>query len=96
MWQVTLQHHKKAWRNGDLEDALELEWQENFKTREAAKEFMERKLRNMSGEKLFIKWHKGDEPSYAVCWTGMTWKHENTGELQREYYHFLLKKVKLR
>lgn len=95
MYQVTLQHHKKAWRNGDLEDALELEWQENFKTRKAAKEFMERKLRNMSGEK-FIKWHKGDEPSCAMCWTGLTWEHENTGELQREYYRFLLKKVKLR
>ena len=94
MWQVTLQHHKKAWRNGDLEDALELEWQENFKTRKAAKEYIETNLRGKS--KVFRNYHKGDETSWCGYYTGATWQHENSGEEMAEYYQYTLKKVKLR
>ena len=94
MYQVTVHHHKKAWRNGDLEDAFELERQENFKTRAAAKVWILDKLIHMSGPKR-ISWHKGNEPSYAYCWTGVTWQHENSGERMEEYYQYTLKKVKL-
>ena len=95
MWQVTIHHHKKAWRKGDLEDAFELEKQENFKTRKAAKEFIEAQLREMPGTKR-TTWNIGDRPSYAWCWTGVTWQHENSGEEMEEYYQYTLRKVKLR
>lgn len=95
MFQVQIHHHDKNWRNGDLEDKFELVKQENFKTRKAAKEFIEGQLRRMPGTKR-TEWHKGDETSYAWCWTGLTWQHENTGEQMEEYYQYTLKKVKLR
>jgi hypothetical protein len=95
MYQVTVHHHDKDWVRGDLEDKLELVRQENFKTRTAAKEFIEGQLRRMSGTKR-TEWHKGDTTSYAWCWTGVTWQHENSGEQMEEYYQFTLKKVKLR
>ena len=95
MYQVTIHHHDKDWRNGDLEDKFELIRQENFKTRKAAKEFIERQLASQRGT-IRMNWHKGDEPSYAYCWTGVTWQHENTGETMEEYYQYTLKKVKLR
>lgn len=95
MYQVTEHHHDKDWVRGDLEDKFELVRQENFKTRSAAKAFIERALRGLSGTKR-TEWHKGDEPSYAYCWTGVTWQHENSGETMEEYYQFTLRKVKLR
>ena len=49
MYQVTVHHHDKDWRNGDLEDKFELIKQENFKTRKAAKEYIERQLVRMKG-----------------------------------------------
>ena len=94
MYTVTVHHHDKDWVRGDLEDKFELIRQENFKTRKTAKDFIESQLRRMSGTKR-TDWHKGDKPSYAYCWTGMTWIHENTGEEQEEYYQYTLKKVKL-
>ena len=45
MYQVTVHHHDKAWRNGDLEDELKLIAQENFKTRTAAKKYIEDHLK---------------------------------------------------
>ena len=95
MYTVTVHHHDKDWRNGDLEDKFELIRQENFKTRKDAKGFIEGQLRRMSGTKR-TDWHKGDEPSYAYCWTGVTWQHENSGEMMEEYYQYTLKKVKLK
>ena len=95
MYQVTIYHHDKDWRNGDLEDKTELIAKENFKIRKAAKEFIERDLAHRCGTKK-TEWHKGDETSYAWCWTGVKWQHENTGEQMEEYYYYTLKKVKLR
>lgn len=95
MYTVTVHHHDKDYRRGDLEDKFELIQQENFKTRKAAKEFIESQLRRKSGTKR-TEWHKGDETSYAWCWTGVTWQHENSGEQMEEYYQYTLKKVKLR
>ena len=95
MYQVTIHHHDKDWVRGDLEDKLELVAQENFKTRKAAKEFILRDLQHHTGTKR-TDWHKGNEPSYACCWTGVTWQHENSGEMMEEFYRYTLKKVKLR
>ena len=95
MWQVTVHHHDKDWRNGDLEDKFELIQTENFKTKKSTKEWIIRQLAKKSGTTR-TEWHKGDEPSYAYCWTGVTWQHENSGEEMEEYYQYTLKKVKLR
>jgi hypothetical protein len=95
MYQVTIHHHDKDWRRGDLEDKFELIGQENFKTRIAAKEFIEKDLSRRRGTTQ-MNWHKGDRPSYCYCFTGVTWQHENSGEEMEEYYQYTLKKVKLR
>ena len=95
MYQVTIHHHDKDWRNGDLEYKFELIRQENFKTRKDAKDYIEGQLASQRGT-IRMEWHKGDEPSYAWCWTGVKWQHENTGEMLEEYYQYTLKKVKLR
>lgn len=95
MYQVTIHHHDKDWRRGDLEDKFELIGQGNFKTRTAAKEFIEKDLSRRRGT-IQMNWHKGDKPSYCYCFTGVTWQHENSGEMMEEYYQYTLKKVKLR
>ena len=94
MYTVTIHHHDKDWRNGDLEDKFELIYSKNFKTRTDAKAWIERELRGLRGTKR-TDWHKGDTPSYAYCWTGVTWQHENTGEEMEEYYQYTLRKGKL-
>ena len=93
MYVVEVRHHKKAWRNGDLEDELVLEGTEHFKTKTAAKIWVKDKLCHLNGTKR-EEWHKGDKPSYAYCWTGVTWQHENSGEQMEEYYQYTIKKVK--
>lgn len=95
MYQVTVHHHDKDWIRGDLEDKFELVAKENFKTRTAAKEYIERELRRHRGT-IRRDYHKGDIPSYCLCFTGITWQHENSGEQMEEYYQYTLRKVKLR
>ena len=95
MYQVTVHHHDKDWVRGDLEDKFELIAQENFKTRKAAKEYIERCLSRKSGEKSRY-YHTGDKPSFCYVYTGVTWQHENSGEMMEEYYQYTLKKARLR
>ena len=95
MYQVTVHHHDKDIVRGDLEDKFELIAQENFKTRKAAKEWIERQISRKCG-KPYMDWHKGDKPSYCYIYTGITWQHENSGEMMEEYYQYELRKVKLR
>lgn len=93
MYTVTVHHHTKAYRRGDLEDNLELIDSRNFKTRKAAKDFIER---NISGKKnVWRRYHKGDEMSSCGYFTDVTWVNENTGEDMQEYYQYLLKKAKV-
>ena len=40
MFTVTVHHHDKDWRKGDLEDKFELIDSRNFKTRKDAKEYI--------------------------------------------------------
>lgn len=93
MWQVTVHHHDKDWRNGDLEDKFELIESKNFKTRTDAKNYILSKLKGKSNIQEF--WHKGDRPSYCYYWTGVTWQHENSGEQMEEYYQYTLRKGKM-
>ena len=90
MYTVTLHHHTKAWRRGDLEDDFILEESKNFKTRTAAKDYILSKVR---GKKVQENWHKGDLPSYVLYFIGNTWQHENSGEQMEEYYQYTLKKA---
>ena len=94
MFTVTVHHHDKDWRRGDLEDKFELIDSKNFKTRTAAKDWIERQLSRLSDTKR-TDWHKGDTPSYAFCWTSVTWQHENSGEEMEEYYQYTLRKGKI-
>lgn len=94
MYTVTVHHHDKDWRRGDLEDKYELIDSRNFKTRTAAKDWIEGELRRLRGTKR-TDWHKGDTPIYAYCFTGVTWQHENTGEQMEEYYQYTLRKAKI-
>lgn len=92
MFTVEVRHHTKAYRNGDLEDKLELIQVENFKTRSSAKAYIERELRGK--DNVEKSYHRGDEPSNCWFFTGVRWQHENTGEEMREYYQYTLKKTK--
>ena len=94
MYTVTVHHHDKDWVKGDLEDKFELIDSKNFKTKTAAKIWINDQLLKKRGTKR-TEWHKGDRPSYAYCWTGVTWQHENSGEEMEEYYQYTLKKAKL-
>ena len=96
MYQVAVYHHDKAIVKGDLEDKLELVAQENFKTKKAAKEWIERELKDKPTRSVTRYPHKGDIPSNYYYYTGVMWQHENSGDTMYEYYQYILKKVKLR
>ena len=93
MYIVTVHHHDKNWRNGDLEDELKLENIVHYNTRKDAKAFIESELKGKS--KVFRNYRKGDEISYCGYYTGVTWQHENSGEQMEEYYQYTLRKSKL-
>ena len=95
MYIVTVYHHDKDWVKGDLEDKFELIDKESFKTRKAAKDYIERQLSRRRGS-IYREYHTGDKTSYCYCHTGVTWIHENTGEEMEEYYQYTLKKAKLK
>ena len=94
MYQVTVHHHDKDWVRGDLEDKFVLIIQEVFKTRTAAKEFMEEDVSRRHCNVIYRDYHKGDEPSYIFAYTGVEWQHENSGETMKEYYQYRLTKIK--
>lgn len=96
MYQVTVHHHDKDWVRGDLEDKMELVAKENFKTRMAAKNYIERDVSRGRFKVVNREYHKGDMPSFVWAYTGVTWQHENSGEQMEEYYQYVLKKVKLK
>ena len=93
MFTVTVHHHDKDWRRGDLEDKFELIDSRNFSTRKAAKGWIMTQTR---GKMVVENWHKGDIPSYVCYYTGVKWQHENSGEMMEEYYQYTLKKAKVR
>ena len=94
MYTVTVHHHDKDWRHGDLEDKFELVESKNFKTKIAAKIWINDQLLKLRGTKR-TEWHKGDRHSYGYCFTGVTWQHENSGEQMEEYWQYTLRKGKL-
>lgn len=97
MYTVEVRHHDKDWVRGDLEDKFELIESKNFKTRGAAKTYIESTLglNRRPGNQVTRHYHKGDEPSYCYWYTGVTWQHENSGEEMEEYYQYKLMKTKV-
>lgn len=95
MYTVTVHHHDKDWRRGDLEDKFELIESKNFKTKKEAKEYIESKLSGKPPISVTRYLHTGDKPSHYYYFTGVTWQHENSGEQMQEYYQYTLKKGKL-
>ena len=93
MYIVEIRHHCKGWRNGDLEDKLEIVDTKLFKTRAAGKEFIENALSSKPQKQVQKYYHKGNTPSNCYYFTGMTWIHENSGEEMEEYYQYTLKKA---
>ena len=95
MYQVTVHHHDKDWVRGDLEDKFELVRQENFKTFKAARDFISNQLHG-AYVNITSDYKRGVYPAHWWYFTGVTWQHENSGEMMEEYYQYTLKKVKLR
>ena len=95
MFTVEIHHHDKDWVRGDLEDKYELLECKNFKTRKAAKDYIESKLKGKNPKDVKRNYHKGDATSRCYWFTGVTWVHVNTGEDMEEYYIYLLKKTKV-
>lgn len=62
-----------------------------FKTRKAAKEFIENELRGKRD--TWRRYHKGNEKSWCGYYTGKTWVHENTGETCRESHTYFIGKA---
>ena len=96
MYQVEKRHHKKAWRNGDLEDELEFLGAVPFTLKKQALAYIEDELRGKPERQISRYPRKGDTPSNYYYFTGVTWQHENSGEQMEEYYQYTLRKVKLR
>lgn len=95
MYTVEIRHHTKNWRGGDLEDKLELIDTKIFKTRTAAKAFIESQLCKGRVKDTIRRYHKGDVPSNCFLFTEEKWQHENSGEEMQEYYQYTLKKTKV-
>lgn len=91
MYTVKEYHYRPAYRRGDLEDEEAVINATSFKTRKAAKDFIESKLKGKTG--VYRNYHKGDKRSWCSYYTGKTWTHENTGETCREHFTFELSKA---
>ena len=91
MYKVETRHHRKAWRNGDLEDELVLIESKNFRTMLAAKTYIEDKVKGKA--QVQRDYRRGRETSVVVWFTGETWQHENSGAKMYEYYEYRMKKT---
>lgn len=91
MYTVKKWHHRPTYRKGDLEAEDAVIDTITFKTRKAAKEFIESELRGKRN--AWRMYHKGNEKSWCGYYTGKTWIHENTGETHEERFTYELAKA---
>ena len=91
MYKVETKHLHQGWERGDSCADFELISVETFKTRKAAKEYIEDKLKGKSN----IRRHytKGDTWSYCIWFTGNKFFSEANGDTYDEYYQYDLKKI---
>lgn len=90
MYTVKEWHCRPTYRKGDLEAENVVINVTTFRTKRAAKEFIENKLRGK--KEAWREYHKGNETSYCGYYTGKTWVHENTGDTYKESFTFELSK----
>ena len=95
MYQVYKRHHRKAYRNGDLEDELVTVDITPFTLKKQALAYIEDELKGKPEKQISRYPHTGNKPSNYYYFTGVTWQHENTGEQMEEYYQYTLQKVKM-
>ena len=91
MYTVKEWHCRPTYRKGDLEAEEVVINSTPFKTRKAAKEFIENKLRGKKD--TWRRYHKGNEKSFCRYYTDKTWIHATHGETYRESFPFELAKV---
>lgn len=94
MYEVTVCHHRKTYTRGDVDAEFVMTAKETFKTRTAAKTYIENRLKGKPAKSVYRDYHKGDEPSRCYYYTGETWFNECTGDDEKEYYVYTLKKTK--
>lgn len=94
MYEVKSYHFRKAIRKGDLESENVLLESQLFKTRKSAKNYIEGKVKGNKNVRRY--YHTGDTASWVYCFTGVTWRNENSGERCDEYYSYKLAKAKPR
>ena len=98
IYELKRYHHRKAWRNGDLEDETIQDFSQNFSTRTEANNFLEKEENKYKREKYSIQKtivKRGDKPSKLLVFTGETWVNENSGSNNEEYYHYIVNKKTL-
>lgn len=95
MYEVTIYHHRKTYTRGDVDAEFVMTAKETFKTRTAAKAYIENKLKGKPAKDVYRDYHKGDEASRCYYYTGYTWFNECTGDDEKEYYQYTLKKAKV-
>lgn len=91
MYTVKELHCRPTYRKGDLEAEQVVINVTTFKTRKAAKDFIENKLKNKNN--VYRDYHKGNQKSFCGYTTGKTWVHENTGDTYKESFTFELSKA---
>lgn len=94
MYKVVEKHFRPTYRRGDLEAEVAIIDTKVFRTRKAAKEYIEGRLRGRKD--AWRHYHKGDTSSWAGYSTGKTWVHENTGETCEETFNYELSKVEVK
>jgi len=90
MYIVKEKHYRPTYRKGDLEAEEVVSDVLPFKTRKAAKDFIESKLIGRSS--VWRNYRRSPQTSFCGYRTGKTWIHENTGETCEEFYSYELYK----
>lgn len=78
MYIVKEKHYRPTYRKGDLEVEEVVSDVLSFKTRKAAKNFIESKLIGRSS--VWRNYRRSPQTSFCGYRTGKTWIHENIGE----------------
>lgn len=89
-YKVTIYHHKKAYRRGDLESETATLSINVFRTKKAIIQYFENEAEKYKKQRYTVVLNKGARgkmPCLSVK-TGVTWINENTGNEEHEYYTY--------
>lgn len=91
MYKVDAYHNRPCYVKGDLEEETIILESNLFKTKKAAKEYIENHLKGKN--KVFRDYNTGNTESVCYYYTGKTWQHENAGYECKEAYIYRLNKI---